>query len=509
MATHREYWTMARVLVGVAVVAGGCERLDDVLKDIEEQGHHGGDGGDSGGPGPVQLIAPLSASIATSQRPLFHWTGGTLAAKVDICADRACDQMLASFMGKRGSAQPPTALAPGMVFWRVTAGNVTSPTWELKVPAHDSGRLASWGAIPDFNGDGYADLVVGQKSLNQIQIFLGGPQGPATTPSATLTGTAGFGDTVAPAGDLDGDGFCDLAVWVSGPPQMVVVYRGGPTFPSTSVAFAAPAANPLSQMGVMTAGDVNEDGYGDLLVGGNSAQLFLGGPNGVSTTASQTLAPASGTPDASLVMAGGDATGDGHVDALIGGVGSNQYDFHQGNGQTLVAPSAPLSLGGTFGALAGDVNGDGLIDFAAYEIDVGSPTGPTFFESIAGEFFYQAAGDVNGDGYSDVLVQVSSLVGVPESERASFGGPMPCSANSCTNFVPLLVPGHQNDGNPEQVVISGGVGDLNGDGYDDVAYGAPGAGAAYVFYGSPSGPPATPSLTITQAQGFGFSLARL
>lgn len=506
MKRYRNCWTVVRVLVGVAVVAGGCDRLGDVLNEIEEQGPHGGQGGQSGGPAPLQLLAPLSASIATTQRPLFRWTGGTPASKVDICADRACDATIASFTAMGTAAQPPAALAPGMVFWRVTSGNVTSPTWELKIPAHDSGRLASWGAVPDLNGDGYADLIVGHKSLHHVEVFLGGPAGIAAVPSATLAGSPGFGDTVAPAGDLDGDGFCDLAVWVSGPPQMVVIYPGGPTFPSTSVAFPAPAADPFSQMGVTTAGDVNQDGYADLLVGGNNAQLFLGGPHGVSTMPAQTLAPASDVTDARWLMAGGDATGDGHVDALIGGLHSM---FYEGNGQTLVAPSAPLTPGGSFGGLAGDVNGDGLIDFAEYEVDAGSPTGPTYFEAIAGEYFYQGAGDVNGDGYGDVLVQISSLVGVPEAERAYFGGPMPCSSNSCMNFAPLLVPGHLNDGNPQQVVISGGVGDLNGDGYDDVAYGAPGAGAAYVFYGSPAGPPSAPSLTITQTQGFGFSLARL
>jgi hypothetical protein len=75
--------------------------------------------------------------------------------------------------------------------------------------------------------------------------------------------------------------------------------------------------------------------------------------------------------------------------------------------------------------------------------------------------------------------------------------------------VPLYVPGHQNDGNPFFVTIAGGLGDVNGDGFGDLAYGSPGAGAVYLFLGSPSGPAPDPSLTITAEQGFGFSLARL
>ena len=79
----------------------------------------------------------------------------------------------------------------------------------------------------------------------------------------------------------------------------------------------------------------------------------------------------------------------------------------------------------------------------------------------------------------------------------------------CPSRVPLHVPGHQNDGNPFFVTIAGGLGDVNGDGFADLAYGSPGAGAVYVFLGSALGPAADPSLTITAEQGFGFSLARL
>src|SRR5207248_903655 len=159
---------------------------------------------------------------------------------------------------------------------------------------------------------------------------------------------------------------------------------------SAPVTFAAPAADPFSQMRVLSAGDVNGDGYGDLLVGGGAnAALHLGGAGGVQTTPAQLL---------SSVPSGSTAT-----------------------------PDARWPIGG----------GD----------------------------FYQGVGDINGDGFSDDLAMISSLFGVPEAERLYFGGTTACTSTACPTFVPLLVPGHLNDGNGRAAVIPGGLGDVNGDGF--------------------------------------------
>jgi hypothetical protein len=462
---------------------------------------------------PPRLLAPLSTSISTSRRPLFQWQpGGDRRATVQICRDRACRHLIADIDTADSSVRPAHALPAGVVFWRVTSRwpgrhADSSAVWQLTIPARDSGRAGSWGATPDFNGDGLSDLAVGAKLTAEMRIFPGRPGGPSATPAQTLSGPPGFGDEAGPAGDVDGDGFGDLAVWTSGPPQTVTVYRGGPNGLASPVTFAAPEADSFSQMRVLSAGDVNGDGYGDLLVGGRAnAALHLGGPAGVQTTPVELL-PNGGT-DARWPIGGGDFDGDGFVDAVIAGVDAGR--LYTGNGRRLIARPGVTITPPFFGALAGDFNGDGLADLAmGGAILAGGPTGLEPFQAIAGAFFYQGVGDVNGDGFSDALAMISSLFGVLEAERVYFGGTTPCTSTDCPTFVPLLVPGHLNDGNGQAAVLGGGLGDLNGDGYGDIAYISPGAGAVYLFFGSAGGPPQAPSRTIAAEQGFGFSLARL
>ena len=179
----------------------------------------------------LRLLSPLSAAIATSRRPVLRWLGAhDDNVRVDVCRDRACARRIVSFAARDGAARPPRQLPPGMVFWRVTrlghghghghGHGQTSRVWQLVIPARDSGRSGSWGAVPDFNGDGFSDLEVTALGTgvppppSEVRIFNGGPDGPAATPSQVFAGgDFGFGVESGPVGDLDGDGFCDLAVW--------------------------------------------------------------------------------------------------------------------------------------------------------------------------------------------------------------------------------------------------------------------------------------------------------
>ena len=242
--------------VGSLLALGGCGEAPDELAQVggDLRGGHGAE--PSGGrPAAPRLLAPLSTTVSVTQRPLFRWTAHHHGkVTVEGCGDRACRAVLTAFHTSRSFARPARALPAGVVFWRVTDGDGrrtrSSAVWQLTIPARDSGRTGSWSSVPDFNGDGFGDLVVGAKVANhEVRIFPGSPAGVATTPAQVLSGPPGFGDEVGPAGDLDGDGFGDLAVWIGGPPAQVAVYRGGPSgLSSTPVIFAGPEADFLSQM---------------------------------------------------------------------------------------------------------------------------------------------------------------------------------------------------------------------------------------------------------------------
>src|SRR6185369_10392478 len=109
--------------------------------------------GGAGAPGTAQspasgmarLLAPLSGSRLSTNRPLFRWQLGAGAdgAIVDVCADRACTTVIAQFQATGGSATLAAALAAGTVFWRVRPTSngqetgTTSATWEAFIPHRD------------------------------------------------------------------------------------------------------------------------------------------------------------------------------------------------------------------------------------------------------------------------------------------------------------------------------------------------------------------------------------
>ena len=186
-------------------------------------------------PPPPRQLAPLSTATVTSRRPTFRWLlgPGTDGGQVQICRDRLCAAQVLVFDAPKDRGAPPIDLPSGVLFWRVSgrngtvAGKATSPVWEFFVGPRSAPVNTSWGTTLDVNEDGFADVIIGAPDVGtgtpgippgtgHAYLFLGSKAGLVTSPATTLVGLDGtngeFGAVAASAGDVNGDGYADVIV---------------------------------------------------------------------------------------------------------------------------------------------------------------------------------------------------------------------------------------------------------------------------------------------------------
>ncbi|MBO9616708.1 MAG: FG-GAP repeat protein [Dyadobacter sp.] len=344
----------------------------------------------------------------------------------------------------------------------------------------------------DVNGDGYADILVGAEyydngQFNEGAIFVhhGSKYGKVDKPASILESNQAngwFGTAVSSAGDVNGDGYSDILVgcytFDNGQTDEghVFVYHGGAEGIGTKDAVTLSGSVSGAMMGysVASAGDVNSDGFDDVILGapefdfngttGGVAIVYYGSVNGI-VLGNQTMLSKNqaGANFGISVNGAGDVNGDGYDDVVVG---ANAYD----NGQS----------------------GEGIaVVYYGSNSGVSQASSKTLENNTADSMFgytVSGAGDINRDGYADLIVGAPGI----SAGQATFGAVYVYSGSSSGPASPVTIPGTEPDANFGSSVSSGG--DINGDGYADIIAGADDSsmgqaeeGAAYVFYGSSAG----------------------
>lgn len=306
---------------------------------------------------------------------------------------------------------------------------------ELTLSGESAGDVAgiSLGVVPDVDGDGLVELVVGAQlggddDAGSAYLVLSAGAGAGTgelglgAADAVLAGVENkdrAGIAVAGLDDVDGDGLGDLVVGASkGSPTGVetgavyLLLGGGSTgsLGDADVTVVGVADGDLAGAAVADAGDVDGDGASDLIVGAPGASGDVAGTGAAYVVSGGALASASGplgldmaavsllgTTDgdgAGVSVAGdADADGDGLSDLAVGAAGVDGEESSQGaawllkSGGTLAGVAGAFSLSGADAIFLGHDEAD----------EAGNPV--------------SFAPDLDGDGLDDLMVGASGADG--------------------------------------------------------------------------------------------------
>lgn len=360
-------------------------------------------------------------------------------------------------------------------------------------------------AIADVDGDGSGDLLVGMyhptiAAPEYVHLRSGRTGAILRTFSIAPTGSLGFGYAVDAIGDADGDGLQDVAIGMNSAPQIGHTWIFSASTGGLIREFTQPAPiGGFFALAVSAVGDVDGDGKDDVAVGEPAIQL-LGGAQRVhlllpATGASWAAIPGEALDDGTgfSISGAGDVDADGFPDVLVGaswsdvnGTDSGRARIHSGATGALLRAFSGQNPGDRLGvsvAGVGDFDGDGIDDVAVAApfadgggTDAGavlvysSATGATLQSTFGapGSLYggaLERGADFDGDGRGDLLV------GAPfDSTGGAKSGSLEVRS-SATGALLLAVHG-QAAGDVLGLAVAS-LDDVNGDGSPDLAAGVP------------------------------------
>ncbi len=451
------------------------------------------------------LLLFLASAECTLAQPFYEaagWTdignltftafGWSMSNAGDINGDGFDDMVLTAI---DYSNPPETNGEEGevLVYYGSADGLSAEPDWQYE-SNNDSSVLGFSSDGGDINGDGFNDIVIGslqwtgdQYNEGRIYLWYGSADGLSTTgPDWNLDFDQTYallGSGVAMSGDINSDGYNDLflsaKMWDNPEPDegKVWLYWGSPDGPVASDwTWESDQEGAIAGFPVNYAGDVNGDGFDDVLIGVNQydhieidegkAVGFYGSATGLHSEPDWTAYGHQKKCNfGHWVDGAGDVNGDGFDDVVVAALlyESDSAEFNEG--RIFVFNGGPDGIDTNY-SWFGEIN----------------QAEANFGYSCAG------AGDINGDGYDDVIGGAKYWTNPEDGEGGAFvwfGSEEGLKYDYCWKGE-----GDQPLGYYGRHV--GGDGDFNGDGYSDFMVGAyryteilPSDGKAFVYYGAP------------------------
>ena len=366
------------------------------------------------------------------------------------------------------------------IYYGGANGLPSIPSWQAPSPSTGAYFGASVAAA-DVNNDGYDDVIVGAPKYGAdnhgaMYVYHGSANGPSPTADWTIASSKNdeaYGSVVANAGDVNNDGYEDVAMSSSAHSNGQTSEGGAWIFHGSATGLPA---NPswsmeLNQTGMLfgqsisSAGDINNDGYGDIVVGapnaGNQsagrAYIYMGSATGLPSTYARELGPGATYSYVGEAVGTANVNGDAYDDVIVGARGGTVYVY--------------------LGA------GSGLSTTVAWSVNR---------DQVSSNFGYVVSGigDLNADGYDELAIGAPLL----DNGQTDEGRISVYYGTASGPGTAIVWKTEANTGTAKFASAISGPGDFDADGFGDFLVGAPyedpgktDEGKVYLFEGGADG----------------------